>query len=103
MGRPIIGCFPPKGVADWYRESFREDLRRIGNRITHFSYVKAPEGLNWTVQPVGSTWRGSRELLSYARCAVEYGARLESLLPQIEAEIVARLSHDAHHGESALA
>jgi hypothetical protein len=72
-----------KDVADWYREPFREDLRRMRNRITHFSYVKAPEGLNWTVQPVGSTWHGSRELLSYARCAVEYGERLERLLPQI--------------------
>jgi hypothetical protein len=70
------------------------------NRITHFSYVKALEGLNWTVQAVGSTWRGSRELLSYARCAVEYGERLEGLLPQIEAEIVARVSHDTHHGET---
>jgi hypothetical protein len=91
----------PKDVADWYSEPFREDLRRMRNRITHFSYVKAPEGLNWTVQFVGSTWRGSRELLSYARCAVEYGERLESLLPQIEAEIVARVSHDAHCGETA--
>ena len=87
-------------VAEWYSEPFREDLRKLRNRITHFSYVKAPEGLNWAVQPVGSAWRGSRELWSYARCAVEYGARLESLLPQIEAEIVARVSHDAHYSET---
>jgi hypothetical protein len=85
-------------LADWSKEPLREDLRKLRNRITHFSYVKTPRGLHWTVQAVGSTWRGSRELLSYARCAVEYGERLERLLPQIEAEIVARVSHDAHHG-----
>ena len=88
-------------LTNWYKEPFREDLRRMRNRITHFSYVKSLEGLNWTVQPVGSPWRGSRELLSYARCAVAYGERLESLLPQIEAEIVARVSHGAQHGEPA--
>ena len=95
--------FLSQDVADWSREPFREDLRRLRNRITHFSYVKTPEGLHWTVQPVESTWRSSRELLSYARCAVEYGERLERLLPQIEAEIVARGSHDTHHGETGLA
>jgi hypothetical protein len=67
-----------KDVSDWYREPFREDLRKLRNRITHFSYVKTPEGLTWTVQPVGSTWRGSRQLLSYARCAVEYGERFSA-------------------------
>jgi hypothetical protein len=51
-------------VTDWSRDPFHEDLRRLRNRITHSSYVKAPEGLNWAVQSVGSTWRGSCELWS---------------------------------------
>lgn len=63
------------------------DLRRIRTRIVHYSYKKTPHESFWVVESADSAYKGSRELLSYATSAVEFGKRLIEMLPQIEIEI----------------
>jgi hypothetical protein len=82
-------------VAAWYEAPFGRDLRRIRVRMVHYIYAKTLQGPGWVVESAGRPWSGSRELLTYAQHAVEYGERLEELLPQIEAELARRDSGDS--------
>jgi hypothetical protein len=90
------------GIPDltaWYDASFGRDLRRIRVRMVHYIYAKTLQGPGWVVESAGRPWPGSRELFTYAQHAVEYGERLEGLLPQITAEITRRDSHISNHDE----
>ncbi len=79
-------------VQRWFDEPIGRDLRRIRVRIVHYNYNKTPQGRRWIVESAGTGFEGSRELLAYARGAAEYGERLRTLLPSIEAEITNRLN-----------
>ena len=60
-------------------------------RMVHYSYAKSPQGPCWVVEAAGTDYPGSRELVAYAKSAVEYGKHLQSLLPLVEAEITTRV------------
>ncbi len=71
----------------WFKDPIGRDLRRIRVRMIHYSYSKTPQGGRWVVESADTDFKGSRELVAYARAGVEYLERLKSLFPQVEAEI----------------
>jgi hypothetical protein len=71
--------------------------------MVHYSYGKTPQGPCWVVESASTDFRGSRELLTYARNAAEYGDRLRTLLPLVEAEIVSRAGGTAVSTQDRLA
>jgi hypothetical protein len=77
-------------IGSWYSESIGRDLRRIRVRMVHYRYFKNEQFDGWVVESAGTDFQGPRELIAYARNAVEYGERLGSLLPLIEAKIATR-------------
>ena len=76
-------------VREWFHDAIGRDLRRIRTRIIHYSYVKspAPNAARWSVEPAGGDYNGPRELVSYAKAAVQNGRRLEALLPGISSAL----------------
>ena len=74
-------------IQTWMANPIGPDLRRIRTRIVHYSYKKTLHESFWVVESADSAYKGSRELLSYATSAVEFGKRLIEMLPQIEIEI----------------
>jgi hypothetical protein len=74
-------------IGEWLSEQIGRDLRRLRVRMVHYAYTKTPQGQRWTVESVETGFSGSRELVSYANSAVEYGKRLGTLLPRIEQEV----------------
>jgi hypothetical protein len=71
----------------WFTEPIGRDLRRIRVRMVHYSYAKTQQGLVWVVESADTDFKGSRELLAYAKSAVVYGSKPQSLLPLIVAEL----------------
>ena len=77
------------GVADWVDKPFGRDLRRIRTRMIHYAYAKRPQPsrASWLVEAAYRAYHGSREILEYARTAVEHGEELLALLPHIKSQM----------------
>jgi len=80
-------------IRSWVDNPIGPDVRRIRTRIVHYSYRKTPHGLRWVVESAQTKYNGSRELLDYARSALEFGKRLLAMLPQIEVEMEGQEVH----------
>ncbi len=84
-------------MAEWYSNALVADIRDVRNLAVHKHYEKNPvtEGGPppvWEVdKPEKTNYRGPRELRKYGQDAVDIGAALIGLIPQIE-ELLCRES-----------
>lgn len=78
-----ISQFVPE-TADWYGNPLGRDLRKLRTRMVHYSYQKSPSAQGWHVENANPAYKGSREIIAYAREAVRYGRELAELVEDFE-------------------
>ena len=86
----VNGAFAKAGealpeVERWFNDPIGRDLRKIRTRIVHYSYSKSIDtGCRWLVEGADTSYKGSRELVDYAKAAADYVAHLSNLTLAIE-------------------
>jgi hypothetical protein len=61
----------------WYEKPIGVDLRRLRVRMVHYEYKKTFDGKRlWMVEEANDNYKGTRDLLAYAKDAVDYASEL---------------------------
>ena len=81
----IIKPYAPGSKNLIEKESFYNDLRRMRNDAAHASQEKTPSGLAWVVRaPKGSRYSGEREILKYAKTAIEFAKNCSPVIEELK-------------------
>lgn len=74
----------------WRERPIGRDLRRLRTRMVHYSYGKSPHGgPSWQVEVADPNYKGSRELLAYARAAIAYAQQLGAIAKKLQQSLLA--------------